>query len=185
MITNSIPSSPSSKLFRCDAPNLPRQHQTLHNQTPIVDGPSQIQALGGKPLQLLKLVPLRRWTSAVVSSAAAAAAMSIYSSPPLSRASFSDDKPALLVCWWCTSFAATIIMFRVTGRYIRTEKLFKEDWLAFACLIPLSIRMAFVHLVILYGTNNMTTSGVSDEILQQRILGSRLVLGSRVFYAAT
>jgi hypothetical protein len=76
-------------------------------------------------------------------------------------------------------------MFRVAGRYIRTEKLFKEDWLAFACLIPLCIRMALVHLVLLYGTNNMTTEGVSDDILQQRITGSKLVLGSRIFYAAT
>jgi hypothetical protein len=76
-------------------------------------------------------------------------------------------------------------MFRVTGRYIRTEKLFKEDWLALACLIPLCIRMALVHLVFLYGTNNMTTEGVSDDILQQRSTGSRLVLGSRIFYAAT
>jgi hypothetical protein len=76
-------------------------------------------------------------------------------------------------------------MFRVTGRYIRTEKLFKEDWLAFACLIPLLIRMAFVHLVLLYGTNNMETDGVSEDILQQRVTGSRLVLGSRIFYAAT
>jgi hypothetical protein len=110
--------------------------------------------------------------------------MGIYSSAPPSRA-FRDDKPTLLVCWWCTSFAATVIMFRVTGRYIRTEKLFKEDWLAFACLIPLLIRMAFVHLVLLYGTNNMQTDGVSEDIIQQRVIGSRLVLGSRIFYAAT
>jgi hypothetical protein len=109
---------------------------------------------------------------------------SIYSSPPPSR-TFKDDKPTLLVCWWCTSFAATVILFRVTGRYIRTEKLFKEDWLAFACLIPLFIRMGFVHLVLQYGTNNMQTDGVSDDIIQQRITGSRLVLASRIFYAAT
>jgi len=76
-------------------------------------------------------------------------------------------------------------VLRVTGRYIRTEKLFREDWLAFACLIPLLIRMAFVHLVLLYGTNNMQTDGVSEDILQQRVIGSRLVLGARIFYAAT
>jgi hypothetical protein len=82
-------------------------------------------------------------------------------------------------------FAAVIIMFRVCGRYIRTERLFKEDWLAFACLIPLFIRMAFVHVVLLYGTNNAVTTGLSDLDIYHRSLGSRFVLISRIFYTAT
>ena len=111
-------------------------------------------------------------------------AMSIYSSPPPARA-FRDDKATLLVCWWCTIFAAVIILFRVCGRYIRTEKLFKEDWLAFACIIPLFGRMALVHVILLYGTNNAITTGLSDEQLYHRSIGSRLVLVSRILYAAT
>ncbi|KUJ17227.1 uncharacterized protein LY89DRAFT_585462 [Mollisia scopiformis] len=110
--------------------------------------------------------------------------MSIYSSPPPAR-TFHDDKATLLVCWWCTIFAAVIILFRVCGRYIRTEKLFREDWLAFACLIPLFIRMAFVHVILLFGTNNAITTGLSDEDIWRRSIGSRLVLVSRIFYAAT
>jgi hypothetical protein len=110
--------------------------------------------------------------------------MSIYSSPPPARSS-NDDKPTLLVCWWCTVFAAVIILFRVCGRYIRTEKLFKEDWLAFACMIPLFSRMALVHVVLLYGTNNTVTAGLSETSIYQRSIGSRLVLVSRLFYAAT
>jgi hypothetical protein len=110
--------------------------------------------------------------------------MSIYSDPPPAR-DFYADKPTLLVCWWCTIFAGVIIMFRVCGRYIRTEKLFKEDWLAFACLIPLLARMAFVHVVLLYGTNNAITTELSDLEIEHRILGSKFVLISRIFYAAT
>ncbi|CZR67065.1 related to integral membrane protein PTH11 [Phialocephala subalpina] len=110
--------------------------------------------------------------------------MSIYSSPPPARA-FHDDKATLLVCWWCTIFAAVIILFRVCGRYIRTERLFREDWLAFACLIPLFARMAVVHVVLLFGTNNAITTGFSDEDIHRRSIGSRLVLVSRIFYAAT
>jgi hypothetical protein len=110
--------------------------------------------------------------------------MSLYSPPPPAR-SFHDDKATLLVCWWCTCFAAVIILFRVCGRYIRTEKLFREDWLAFACLIPLLTRMALVHVVLLFGTNNTVTTGLSQEEISRRAIGSRLVLGSRIFYAAT
>jgi hypothetical protein len=110
--------------------------------------------------------------------------MSLYSPPPPAR-SFKDDKPTLLVCWWCTLFAAVIILFRVTGRFIRSEKLFKEDWLAFATLIPLAIRMGLVHAILIYGTNNAVTTGLSADEISKRITGSKLVLASRIFYAAT
>ena len=110
--------------------------------------------------------------------------MSLFTSPPSAR-TFRDDKATLLVCWWCTCFAAVIIIFRVCGRYIRTERLFREDWLAFVCLIPLLIRQALVHVILIYGTNNVITVGLSDEEIHRRSVGSRLVLASRIFYAAT
>ena len=110
--------------------------------------------------------------------------MSLYSDPPPAR-SFRSNKATLLVSWWCTIFAAVIILFRVCGRFIRTEKLFKEDWMAFACMIPLFIRMGFVHVVLLYGTNNATTAGLTILDIDNREIGSKLVLCSRIFYAAT
>jgi hypothetical protein len=110
--------------------------------------------------------------------------MTIYSDAPYFR-NFASDKPTLLVCWWCTAFASTIILFRVCGRYIRTERLFPEDWLAFACLIPLLIRMGLVQLIFTHGTNNTAIDGMSDYEVSRREIGSRLVLASRIFYAAT
>lgn len=110
--------------------------------------------------------------------------MAFYSPPPPAR-DRSQDKPTLLVCWWCTCFAAVIILFRVAGRFVRSETLFKEDWLAFASLIPLFIRMGLVHVILLYGTNNAITTGLSAEDIHYREIGSRLVLASRIFYAAT
>lgn len=113
-----------------------------------------------------------------------ASIMSIYSPPPPLR-SFRDDQPTLLVCWWCTIFAAVVILFRVCGRYVRTERLFREDWIAFACLIPLFIRMAFVHVVLLFGTNNVITDTLTDREIYRREVGSRLVLASRIFLTMT
>ncbi|RFU24604.1 hypothetical protein B7463_g11734, partial [Scytalidium lignicola] len=110
--------------------------------------------------------------------------MSLYSSPPPLR-SFRDDKATLLVSWWCTVFSAVIILFRVCGRYIRSEKLFREDRIALATIIPLLIRMGLVHVVLLFGTNNTVTTGISDEEIRRRIIGSKLVLVSRLFYAGT
>jgi len=112
--------------------------------------------------------------------------MGLYSDPPPLR-DFSNDKPTLLVCWWITLFCAVIILLRVSGRFVRTEKLFTEDKVAALALIPLFLRMACVHFILLYGTNNVQLEGVelSEDELHKREIASGLVLLSRVLYAAT
>lgn len=105
------------------------------------------------------------------------------SDPPEIR-SFRDDKPTLLISWWCTLYAIVIIVVRVLGRYIRTERMFAEDGSMLLAIIPLLLRMAFVHVVLLYGTNNTVLVGLTAEDLRRREIGSRLVLASRVMYAA-
>jgi hypothetical protein len=100
---------------------------------------------------------------------------------------FSEDKPTLLVCWWITSFCAVIIALRVIGRFIRTEKLFREDKTAALALVPLFLRMGCVHVILIYGTNNAQFVGtdLSDEQLHDKSIASGLVLLSRILYAAT
>lgn len=100
---------------------------------------------------------------------------------------FRDDKPTLLVCWWATSFCAVMIMLRVAGRFIRTERLFREDKIAALALIPLLLRMACVHFILLNGTNNIDFSGIelTSTQLNDKSIASGLVLLSRVLYAAT
>lgn len=97
---------------------------------------------------------------------------------------FHDDKPTLLFSWWCTFYAITIIFFRVCGRYIRTEKVFVEDGLMIVAIVPLLMRMAFIHVVLLHGTNNKVTTGLTDLEIRHRKTGSQLVLASRIMYAA-
>lgn len=50
-------------------------------------------------------------------------------------------------------------------------------------IIPLLIRMGLVHVVLIYGTNNVITTGLTDDQIWKRSIGARLVLGSRIFYA--
>lgn len=91
--------------------------------------------------------------------------------------------PTLLFSWWCTGFAGAIILARIWGRFIRTGKLFREDKIMAWSLIPLLIRMALVHVILLYGTNNVLTEGLTERQIYHRSIGSRLVLASRIFYA--
>lgn len=112
--------------------------------------------------------------------------MSIYSDPPALRA-FPEDKPTLLVCWWATIFCALMILFRIAGRFIRTEKLFSEDKFAAVALIPLFLRMGCVHFILTHGTNNADFSNVTltPEQIHKKSVASGLVLLSRILFAAT
>jgi bacteriorhodopsin len=111
---------------------------------------------------------------------------SLYSPPPPPRP-LSDDKPTLLTSWWITLLCAVIILFRLLGRCVRVEKLFREDLYAAAALIPLFVRMAFVHPALLYGTNNVLFDGISPPSnveIHRRSIASRLVLVSRLLHCA-
>ncbi|GAB1201746.1 hypothetical protein APSETT445_000338 [Aspergillus pseudonomiae] len=102
--------------------------------------------------------------------------------PPNARTKL-DDNPTLLVSWWATGFSLAIIVVRVCGRYVRIERFFREDKVMMLAIIPLLIRMALVHLILIWGTNNTKTGGLTAEEIQHRIVGSKLVLVSRICYA--
>ncbi|KAI1658467.1 hypothetical protein F4813DRAFT_50173 [Daldinia decipiens] len=110
--------------------------------------------------------------------------MPLYSSPPPFR-SPDQDKPTLLVCWWITLFCTVIILLRIAGRFIRSEKLFREDKTAALAIIPLYLRMGCVHVILIYGTNNAHLHEMTDEEMHMKSVASGLVLASRIFYAAT
>ncbi|KAI1386306.1 uncharacterized protein F4822DRAFT_311910 [Hypoxylon trugodes] len=110
--------------------------------------------------------------------------MTLYSSPPPHHSS-DRDKPTLLVCWWITLFCTTIILLRIAGRFIRSEKLFREDKTAALAIIPLYLRMGCVHVILIYGTNNAQYNELTPEQLHRKSVASGLVLASRIFYAAT
>lgn len=112
--------------------------------------------------------------------------MTLYSEPPELHP-WAHVKPTLLVCWWATLFSTIIVLLRVSGRMIRSERLFAEDKMAFFCLIPMYVRMGLVHVILLYGTNNddFSRTNLTPEEIRRRTIGSGLVLASRIFYSAT
>ena len=95
-----------------------------------------------------------------------------------------QDHATLLISWWATGFAIFFIMVRVFGRISRTGRLFLEDKIMAWSVVPLVIRMGFVHVVLLYGTNNTTTEGLTARDIHFREIGSKCVLPARIFYAA-
>lgn len=109
---------------------------------------------------------------------------SLYNDSPPERRTRVANNPTLLYSWWCTIFSLVIIGFRLSGRYIRNERLFREDKIMAWSIIPLLARMGCVHVVLIFGTNNVDTSTLTDPVkIHHREIGSRLVLAARIFYA--
>lgn len=96
-----------------------------------------------------------------------------------------DAHLVLLISWCLSILSLVIITIRVCGRYIRIRQLFPEDKVMMGSMAPLMIRMALVHVVLVYGTNNEQgkTAGMSSDEVNHRQIGSRVVLGARIFYA--
>jgi hypothetical protein len=108
----------------------------------------------------------------------------LYGPPPPGPQTELANHATLLWSWFCTIMALVIILFRVIGRLARTGQLFREDKVMLLSILPLMARMAFIHVVLLWGTNNVDLSvGLSPEDIDHRVIGSRLVLGARIFYA--
>jgi hypothetical protein len=108
----------------------------------------------------------------------------LYSNSPPEPRTREQNRPTLLFSWWCTCFALAIIFVRLVGRMVRNNQLFKEDKIMFASVIPLLARMGLVHVILLWGTNNVDTSkGLNDNDIHHRAIGSKLVLAARIFYA--
>jgi len=52
-------------------------------------------------------------------------------------------------------------------------------------IIPLLARMGFIHVTLIWGTNNVDISQpFSETELRHREIGSKMVLPARIFYAA-
>lgn len=108
----------------------------------------------------------------------------LYSASAPERRTRLTNNPTLLYSWWCTLFSVVIIGFRLSGRYIRNERLFREDKIMAMSIVPLLARMGFVHVVLIYGTNNVDTTGLTDPVkIRHREIGSQMVLAARIFYA--
>ncbi|KAL9060763.1 MAG: hypothetical protein Q9162_000467 [Coniocarpon cinnabarinum] len=106
----------------------------------------------------------------------------VAAAPPSLRTRL-ENHATLLVSWWCTGCALVLILLRLWGRAIRTERLFTEDKIMALSIVPLLIRMALVDPILLYGTNNTDPYGLDPIAIREREKGSKLVLASRIFYA--
>ncbi|KAF8431979.1 hypothetical protein BGX38DRAFT_1227572 [Terfezia claveryi] len=99
------------------------------------------------------------------------------------------DWPTLIVTYICAFLSLTFIAIRLICRRIRGERYwsFHDDMWMGISVFPLLLRLGLIHVVIVYGTNSLsmeTLQALNEGEMEERILGSKVVLATRITYAA-
>ena len=100
-----------------------------------------------------------------------------------------DNTTILAITYSCSVASLILIFIRILWqlyrRKYRAAKGHADDlWMGFS-IAPLLLRLGFVHVVLIYGTNNVPNpESLSPEQIDLRVIGSKMVLASRIWYAA-
>ncbi|KAA8644967.1 hypothetical protein EYZ11_004499 [Aspergillus tanneri] len=93
----------------------------------------------------------------------------------------------LALLWAFTWVTVALIATRLLLRKVRRKAFVAGDYLSMAAILCALIRLALVHVIILWGTNNMAPKMRSEypftaQEIYQREIGSKLTLVNRIFY---
>lgn len=95
--------------------------------------------------------------------------------------------PTLLIHWLFSCLALLIMAARLWGRKNARQDFNLGDRLTMAAAACALIRLGMIHVVLTWGTNNMTAAQRQDhhftpKEIYQREIGSKLSIANRVFY---
>lgn len=92
----------------------------------------------------------------------------------------------LVLLWLFTWLTVALIVTRLLMRKVRRKPFVLGDYLSFAAILCALVRLALVHVILTWGTNNMPAemrqSHFTDQQIHQREIGSKFTLCNRVFY---
>ncbi|KAK1141909.1 hypothetical protein N8T08_008422 [Aspergillus melleus] len=93
----------------------------------------------------------------------------------------------LVLLWLFTWLTVTLIATRLLMRKVRRKPFVLGDYLSFAAILCALVRLALVHVILIWGTNNMSLDmrqahHFTDQEIHQREIGSKFALCNRVFY---
>lgn len=97
------------------------------------------------------------------------------------------DDPTLLIHWLFSCLALAVMFARLVWRKIARQEYNLGDYLTIAACVCALTRLGLIHVVLTWGTNNVTpkyrdSHNFTDEEIYRREIGSKLSLVNRVFY---
>lgn len=95
--------------------------------------------------------------------------------------------PTILIVWLFSWLALAIMATRLALRKLRRQAFVLGDYFTMAAVFCALARLGLVHVVITWGTNNVTakfraTHHWAPGEIYRREVGSKLALVNRVFY---
>ncbi|KAL3419708.1 hypothetical protein PVAG01_08206 [Phlyctema vagabunda] len=106
----------------------------------------------------------------------------------MAASELSQDAFNTLIILWVFTFCSVAVMgLRLAMRRYREQKFNLSDYLTMACIFCLLIRVGCIHVVLYWGTNNMSpklraATVFTPQEIYEREIGSKLTLVNRPFY---
>lgn len=93
----------------------------------------------------------------------------------------------LIILWVFTWAAIGLMVLRLLVRKWKGSQFLLGDYFSLGAILCALVRLALVHVILIWGTNNMTTTfrhthHFTSEEIRRREIASKLVLANRVFY---
>ena len=97
------------------------------------------------------------------------------------------EDPTLLIVWLFTWIAVAVMATRLLLTKLDKRRFSVGDYLTVGAIFCAITRLALIHVVLIWGSNNMTaqfraTHHFAKEEIYRREIGSKLTLSNRVFY---
>lgn len=93
----------------------------------------------------------------------------------------------LIILWVFTWVTIALIVLRLLVRKLKKFQFVLGDYFAMGAIICALVRLGLVHVILIWGTNNMSTKfrhthDFTPEEIRRREIAGKLVLANRVFY---
>lgn len=93
----------------------------------------------------------------------------------------------LVILWVFTWVAIGLIALRLLMRKVKKAPFVLGDYFSMGAIFCALVRLALVHVILLWGTNNMSaafrqTHHFTPEEIRHREIASKFILVNRVFY---
>ncbi|KAM5343472.1 hypothetical protein ACJ41O_012009 [Fusarium nematophilum] len=97
------------------------------------------------------------------------------------------DDPTLLIHWLFSCLALLTMGVRLVWRKVARQPFNLGDYLTMAACLCCLVRLALIHVVLTWGTNNVPaairkTKVFTDDEIYRRTIGSKFAIANRVFY---
>lgn len=93
----------------------------------------------------------------------------------------------LIILWVFTWVTVGLIVLRLLVRKLKGFPFVLGDYFAMGAILCALVRLGLVHVILIWGTNNMSTKfrqthDFTAEEIRRREIASKFVLANRVFY---